>query len=47
MRIMIDSYRALGMNDLAEDTRTVLADSFPDAAVAQQQEEEAPWYRFW
>ncbi len=47
LRIMIDSYRALGMEDLAEDTRSVLADSFPAAAVAQRQEEEKPWYRFW
>lgn len=47
LRIMIDSYRALGMEDLADNTRTVLADSFPAAAVAQKEEEEKPWYRFW
>lgn len=47
MRIMVDSYRALGMADLAEDTRTVLADSFPQAAVEQKKAEERPWYRFW
>jgi outer membrane protein assembly factor BamD len=47
LRIMIDSYRALGMSDLAEDTRKVLAASFPDAANAQAKSEGKPWYKFW
>jgi outer membrane protein assembly factor BamD len=44
MRIMIDSYRALGMNDLADSTRTVLAANFPEAAIEQIRTEEKPWY---
>lgn len=47
LRIMVDSYRELGMNDLADDARTVLAASFPDAASKQARAEERPWYRFW
>lgn len=47
LRIMIDSYLALGMNDLAQSTRTVLADSYPQAATAQAKAEEKPWYKFW
>ncbi len=47
LRMMIDCYRALGMNDLAQDTRSVLANTFPAAATAQAQEEDAPWYKFW
>lgn len=47
LRIMIDAYRALGLGDLAESTRAVLADTFPAAAVAQAQAEKKPWYRFW
>jgi len=47
LRIMIDSYRALGMDDLAESTRSVLADSYPQAATAQAKAEDKPWYKFW
>lgn len=47
LRIVIDSYSALGMNDLADGARTVLAESFPKDAVAQQKAEQKPWYRFW
>lgn len=47
LRIIIDSYRALGMADLAEDSRRVLAASFPAAAEQQASEEARPWYRFW
>lgn len=47
LRIIIDSYRALGMTDLADSTREVLAANFPEAAREQAKEEEKPWYRFW
>ncbi len=47
LRILIDSYRALGMTDLAEDTRAVLAESYPKAATAQVKSESKPWYKFW
>lgn len=47
LRIMIDSYQALGMDDLAESVRSVLADSYPKAATAQAKSEEKPWYKFW
>ena len=47
LRIMIDSYRALGMDDLAESTRSVLAGSYPKAATAQANAEDKPWYKIW
>lgn len=47
LRIMIDAYRALGMTELAEGTRSVLTESFPEAAVAQSRAEDEPWYKFW
>ena len=47
LRIMVDSYRALQMNDLAESTRSVLAASYPPAAAAQTDSEKKAWYRFW
>ena len=47
LRIMIDSYSALGMADLAASTREVLAASYPAAAGAQAKTEQKPWYRFW
>lgn len=47
LRIMVDAYRALGMNDLAESTREVLAASFPTAATAQAAAEKKAWYKFW
>lgn len=47
LRIMIESYQALGMGDLAESTRTVLAESYPDVARAAAQADAKPWYRFW
>ncbi len=47
LRIMIDAYHSLGMTDLANSTREVLAASFPEVANQQTQEEEKPWYRFW
>ncbi len=46
LRIMVNAYRALGMQDLADSTRTVLAASFPDAAIEQTRTEEKHWYSF-
>jgi outer membrane protein assembly factor BamD len=47
LRIMIDAYRSMGMDDLAEGARAVLAESYPRAAVAQARAEDEPWYKFW
>ncbi len=47
LRIMITAYRALGMQDLAEDTRRVLMASFPEAGLEPRQQEKKPWYKFW
>jgi outer membrane protein assembly factor BamD len=47
MRIMVESYRKLGMFDLAEDAERVLASSYPDAEAPPPLGEEKPWYKFW
>jgi outer membrane protein assembly factor BamD len=47
MAIMVESYEKLGMQDLADNTRTVMAESFPQATTAQVTAEKKPWYRFW
>ena len=46
MRIMVESYRELGMYDLANDSESVLIESFPDAKKPAPAKEEA-WYHFW
>jgi outer membrane protein assembly factor BamD len=45
--IMVQSYDKLGMTDLAEDARRVLAASYPDGLEALAREEKRPWYKFW
>ncbi|MCP4001844.1 MAG: outer membrane protein assembly factor BamD [Gammaproteobacteria bacterium] len=45
--IMVDSYRKLGMYDLADDAEAVLIKSFPDARLPVPVNEEEPWYKFW
>jgi len=48
LQIMVSSYRALGMNDLAADAERVLKQSYPQAAVPQTEMDTGkPWYRFW
>ena len=46
MRIMVESYRKLGMNDLAADSERVMLASFPDAKQPKPADDE-PWYQFW
>jgi outer membrane protein assembly factor BamD len=47
LTIMVDSYRKLGMYDLANDAELVLVKSFPDARLPEPVNEEDPWYKFW
>jgi outer membrane protein assembly factor BamD len=47
LRIMVRCYEELGMRDLADSTRLVLTESYPDVAVAQAKAEDTPWWRFW
>lgn len=46
LRIMVESYRKLGMYDLANDAESILIASFPDAAKAASVDDK-PWYKFW
>jgi outer membrane protein assembly factor BamD len=46
MGIMVESYRKLGMSDLANDAERVLTDSFPNAKKPPPEDEDA-WYEFW
>lgn len=47
LRIMIESYEALGMTDLAESTRAVLAESYPEMLTAKAEAEDRPWWAPW
>lgn len=46
LRIMVEAYDQLGMRDLADDTRRVLADNYP-AEARTVASAGKPWYRFW
>ena len=45
--IMVESYRKLGMYDLADDAERVLVSSFPEALLPKPVDEDDPWYQFW
>jgi outer membrane protein assembly factor BamD len=46
--IMIESYDRMGMPDLREDTRKVLARNFPADRMAREGQNRAkPWWKFW
>jgi outer membrane protein assembly factor BamD len=45
--IMANSYRKLGMTDLALNTERVLVNSYPDIPVKDLIVDETSWYQFW
>jgi outer membrane protein assembly factor BamD len=47
LSIMAQAYDRLGMTDLADDARRVLAASFPENLERVAQEAQGPWYKFW
>jgi outer membrane protein assembly factor BamD len=49
IEIMAESYRRLGMTDLAADSERVLRENYAsvDAVGQQQQEEQKSWWKFW
>jgi outer membrane protein assembly factor BamD len=49
LRIMVDSYRNLGMYDLADDAERTLAANFPNARTPESipDDDAKPWYKFW
>jgi len=47
LRIMVQAYGELGMTELADETRAVLAASYPEGLPKLAREEKRPWYRFW
>ena len=46
MRILADSYKALGMTDLAADAELVLKNSYPESMQPKPLDKKA-WYVFW
>ncbi len=44
---MAQSYDAMGMNELRDDTRRVLANNSTAVAVNDHAMEKAPWWQFW
>jgi outer membrane protein assembly factor BamD len=48
LQIMANSYRKLGMTELANDAIAVLAHSFPETRYKELQREDEPWWNlFW
>ena len=49
LHIMVQSYEALGMKDLAADTRRVLQTNFPDSRflTGDAARGSGPWWRIW
>ncbi len=45
--IMVQAYDRLGMTEIADDTRRVLAASYPETLQQLAREEKSPWYKFW
>ena len=48
LQIMVESYRAMGMEDLAQDAEQVLQQSYPDARLRRVKvDKNEPWYKLW
>jgi len=49
LQIMVESYRKLGMYDLAQDAERVLATNYPKVKPLRpvQSTGDDPWYKFW
>ena len=45
--IMVQAYDNLGMTELADDARRVLAASYPENLNQLAREEKSAWYKFW
>lgn len=47
--IMLRSYEALGMSDLATDTRRIMDNNFPDSVFLRQgfEKDRGPWWKLW
>jgi outer membrane protein assembly factor BamD (BamD/ComL family) len=46
MAIMVEAYEKLGMRDLADDTRRVLSDNYPEFAVPPPEEKKKRFFFF-
>jgi outer membrane protein assembly factor BamD len=48
LEVMIEAYDRLGMRDMRDDTRKVLAKNYPrDKMAAEGQNRAKPWWKFW
>jgi outer membrane protein assembly factor BamD len=48
LEVMIESYDRMGMQDMRDDTRKVLARNYPqDKMAAAGQNRSKPWWKFW
>ena len=47
--LMVKSYDALGMSDLRDDTRRILAKNYPQTPYLTQgfKSKNDPWWKFW
>ena len=49
LEVMVEAYDRMGMHDLRDDAKKVLAKNFPDDRLAREGQNRAarPWWRFW
>jgi len=48
LEVMIEAYDRMGMHDMRDDTRKVLAKNYPqDKMAAAGQNRSKPWWKFW
>jgi outer membrane protein assembly factor BamD len=49
LQIMIESYDRMGLKELRDDTKRVLAKNYPEDKLTQQGANRAtsPWWKFW
>jgi outer membrane protein assembly factor BamD len=49
LEVLVEAYDRMGMNDLRDDAKKVLARNFPGDALAQEGRNRAarPWWKFW
>jgi outer membrane protein assembly factor BamD len=48
LEVLVESYDRMGMTDLRDDAKKVLAKNFPDDPLAGAQNRASkPWYKFW
>ena len=46
-KILVESYDRMGMTDLRDDAKRVLAKNYPGDPLSQEGRNRPPWWKFW